>query len=303
MRLYLTLSLFVLGAVACGGALPPSSSAAALHRDLERIVTLADTEGWTIDRLQLNEALPDALMSLCRTTKETRQELSQWIETQLASQGSIEERYREKGNDFDGLEDLLTLTRIQMLLRTSMDSAAVDCPFWLEPKTDFIGRQLLDDRWFASFGGGGKGMSVVQAGEADYNFGGAGRLLVGRGFGRHATLLTGIELGGSAAFPKNEAGERGNLTLALDLVVPLIYRHRGVNTYWEIEAGYIAHTTEEDLKPAHGGHVGIAFGGTASRRRWFFPGAAFGISYERISEEQTLHILKLGFRVAIDIAR
>ncbi len=302
MRLCLTLALFFLG-TACGGALPPSSSAAALHRDFERIVTLADTEGWTIDRLQLDEALPDALMSLCRTKKETRQELSRWIDIQLASQGSIEERYKKNGNDFDGLEELLTLTRIQMLLRTSMSAAPADCPFWLEPTTNFMGRQLLDDRWFASFGGGGKGMSVVQAGEADYNFGGAGRLLVGRGFGRHATLLTGIELGGSAAFPKNEAGERGNLTLALDLVVPLIYRHRGVNTYWEFEAGYIAHTTEADLKPAHGGHVGIAFGGTASRRRWFFPGAAFGISYERISEEQALHIVKLGFRVAIDIAR
>lgn len=286
---------------ACSGALPPTTSSAALHRDLERIVTLADAEGWTIDRTQIDEALPGALMSMCQTTEQDRNELQQWLTVQIGKEGSLEKRYKQNGRSFDDLEDLVVLTRIQMLLAKSMASAE-DCPFWIEPKKDFGGRQILDNRWFASVGGGGKGMSVTQGGDTDYNFGGAGRLLLGRGLGRHATLLTGVELGGSAAFPKDAMGDRGNLTLALDLVVPLIYRHRSVNTYWEVEAGYVAHTTEDQFEPAHGAHFGLAFGGSTSRRRWLFPGAAFGVSYERISESQTLHVLKLGFRVAIDIA-
>lgn len=287
---------------ACGGALPPTSSSAALHRDLERIVTLADAEGWKIDRMQIEDALPNALMSVCQTTDQDRAELLKWLSVQIAKEGSLEERYKQNGRSFDDLENLLVLTRIQMLLTKSLAVAEADCPFWMEPNKHFTGRQILDHRWFASVGGGGKGMSVTQDGDTDYNFGGAGRLLLGRGFGRHATLLTGVELGGSAAFPKDAMGERGNLTLALDLVVPLIYRHRSVNTYWEVEAGYVGHTTEGKYDPAHGAHLGLAFGGSTSRRRWLFPGAAFGISYERISESQTLHVLKLGFRVAIDFA-
>ena len=48
--------------------------------------------------------------------------------------------------------------------------------------------------------------------------------------------------------------------------------------------------------------VTTAGGGSAARRRWIFPGAALGISYERIVEDKILHVVKVGFRVAFDIA-
>ena len=51
--------------------------------------------------------------------------------------------------------------------------------------------------------------------------------------------------------------------------------------------------------------IGIAFGGRAARRNWFLPGAVFGISYERTlpneSQGEPLNLIKLGFRVAIDV--
>ncbi len=288
---------------ACGGALPANRSSAALHRDLERLVTLADAEGWTIDRYKYEEALPWALMSVCQVSTEARAELLAWLDSQIARRGSLEEEYKRKGKDLGAVEDLLVLTRVRMLLGKSLETISEDCPFWLPEKQHFKGRQILDDRWIFSVGGGGKAMAVRQAGETDFNFGGAGRLLLGRGFGRHATLFTGIETGGIASFPRNENGERGNLTLAVDVVIPLVYRHRLVNTYWEVEAGYVAHTTEEELTPSHGMHFGASFGGSTARRRWLFPGAAFGISYERITEDRILHAVKLGFRVAIDFAK
>ena len=304
--MYLAAPLCVFAAmlsIACGGAVPPPTDSAALHRDLERLVELADAEGWSIDRVEVEEALPPALESVCRTTSTARLQLRDWLDAQIAAKGGdVEAVYKQRGNDLGNVSELLTLTRVRMLLQRSIEVSDADCPFWLRENPKFRGRQILDDRWFLSLGGGGKGIVVQQAGQADLNFGGAGRLLIGRGFGPHATLLAGLELGGSAAFPKGADGERGDLAVSVDIVAPLVYRHRRVNSYWELEAGYIAHTPEDTFDPAHGFHLGASLGGTASRRRWIFPGAAFGISYERVADDNTLHFIKLGFRVAIDVS-
>jgi hypothetical protein len=296
--------LFVLAVQACGSALPPDPTAAILHRDLERLVEIAGAEGWTIDRVEIEETLPSALMSVCQTTPEVRTQLLTWLDTQIAARGgSPREAYEAAGRDLDAIDTLLSLSRIHQLLSRSIESADTDCPFWLHPRDGFAGRQILDDRWLLSVGGGGKGIFVRQSGFMDLNFGGAGRALVGRAFGRHATLLTGLEIGGSAAFPKNQDGERGEVQIAADLVTPLVYRHRLVNSYWEVEAGYVGHVVEGESEVAHGARLGVAIGAQSSRRRWLFPGAAFGISYERIETDDVLHFVKLGFRVAIDIAR
>lgn len=288
---------------ACASALPRESSTAALHRDLERLVELTNTEGWTIDRIEVEETLPDALTSVCRTTPETRNRLLAWLNGEIDARGSSPKAmYEAKGKDLDSIETLLSLTRIRMVLVRSIEAADADCPFWVHPTENFSGQQILDGRWLLSVGGGGKGIVVSQAGDADLNFGGAGRILVGRAFGAHATLLTGMELGGSAAFPKNEDGGREDIAFAVDAVVPIVYRHRRVNSYWEVEAGYVAHIEENTNDAAHGGHLGVSVGASGARRRWLFPGAAFGISYEQIQQGDTLHVLKMGFRVALDIA-
>ncbi len=289
---------------ACARALPQEASTAALHRDLERLVGLTSTEGWSIDRIEVEETLPDALLSVCRTTPETRTQLLTWLNGQIDSQGgSPQAIYEARGRDFDSIETLLSLTRIRMLLVRSIEAADADCPFWIHPDENFAGQQILDGRWLLSVGGGGKGIVVSQAGEADLNFGGAGRILVGRAFGAHATVFTGVEIGGSAAFPKNEDGGRDDVAFAVDVVTPIVYRHRRVNSYWEVEAGYLAHLEEKTSDVSNGGHIGISVGASGSRRRWLFPGAAFGISYEQIWQDDTLHVLKLGFRVALDLAK
>ena len=284
--------------------MPAETATANLHRDLERIVELADTEGWSIDRVELEETLPAALMSVCRTEAATRAGLASWLDVEIERRGGdVQTAYEAKGRNLSAVDDLLILTRIRMLLSRSMEAAEVDCPFWIHPRGEFAGRQILDDRFLLSLGGGGKGIMVRQRGETDMNFGGAGRLLVGRAFGRHATVLTGMELGGSAAFPRDEEGERGSLAIAVDVAVPLVYRHRLVNSYWEIESGYVAHVVEGEEDPSHGVRLGLAVGGTTRRRRWIFPGVAFGVSYERIQEDKVLHMVKLGFRVALDMVR
>ncbi len=305
MRCLLTLILSALSLAACGSAQQPvQPSARTLHRDLERLVELKQTEGWTIDRVEVDETLPDALSSVCRTTPDSHQELLTWLDGRIAEEGgSPADAYEARGRDMGAIESLLSLTRIRMLLVRSMEAASADCPFWFRPKVSFRGQQVLDDRWLLSFGGGGKGILVGQGGEYDLHFGGAGRLLFGRAIGARATLLAGVEFGGSASFPKDEQGDRGEITVAVDAVVPLVYRHRRVNSYWEVEAGYLAHLEENNPDAAHGFHLGAAIGGSGKRRRWFFPGVAFGINYEQIRDDATLHVIKMGFRVVIDMAR
>ncbi|MBA2543563.1 MAG: hypothetical protein H0V17_28235, partial [Deltaproteobacteria bacterium] len=115
-------------------------------------------------------------------------------------------------------------------------------------------------------------------------------------------LYAGIEFGGSAAFPKDDLGMRGALELAADIVAPVVYRRTFTNSYLELEGGWIGRTTERDWKAYdHGFHVGFALGARALRKRFVFPGAALGISYERVWGDEDLTMFKIGARVSLDL--
>ncbi len=289
---------------ACSRSLPRGTAQTSLYRDVQRLVTLRSAAGWQIDRFEIEAMLPDVLMSLCQVAPADRQALMTWLDGRIrALGGPIETAYRARGKDLDAVDTLLEVTRIRKTLATAMATAEADCPFWLEPDPDFSGRQSSDDRWQVSAGGGGKGIIVSQEGQSDLNFGGAGRALLGRNLGLHWAIYSGLEAGGSAGFAKGEQGDRSNLLFAADLVAPVVVRYRLINAYWEFEAGYLAHVTEDDWTDiAHGFHVGAAFGGRTARVRWFFPGAALGISYERTYEDEgILDTFKVGFRAAFDL--
>ncbi len=298
-------SLFlVLGALGCTRNLPKDRPAAALYRDLTRIVSLTETAGWGIDRREVDALLPSALDSLCRVEPMSREALRVWLDEQIVEHGGpVEEAWRRRGKKLRKVSGLLTMTRVRAVLGHAMVQADMDCPFWLEPDPAFRCRQISDGRFSLSFGGGGKGIAVAQGDRKDLNFGGAGRLLFGRVLTSRSALYLGVELGAAASFPKDDTGERTSLLFGFDLVTPLVYRHTLTNTYLEAEAGWVGHVTEDDLQDFdHGFHVGVAFGGRASRRRFVFPGAALGLSYERTVPDDAppLHAVKLGFRVAFD---
>jgi hypothetical protein len=291
---------------ACARQLPPEPASSVLYRDLQRLVTVEAAAGWKIDRLEVESILPEALMSVCQVPPANRFALMRWLDDRISAQGGpVEDAFVRTGGDLDAVADLLETTRIHLTLRRALDVAETDCPFWIVPTERFGGRQISDDRWQLSFGGGGKGIFVYQDEQADIYFGGAGRILVGRNLGDRWALYVGAEGGASASFPKDESGDRGALVLGLDLVIPAVVRYRMVNTYLELEAGYLARVTEDDLYDLEDGiHVGVAVGGRATRQRWFFPGAALAISYERTfpdGGDLQLQTVKVGFRVAIDM--
>lgn len=293
-----------LALVACGGTRRPPEHPIerALFRDLERQVTVAAATGWGIDRTEIEGMLETALDEVCRVHPLARRSLARWLDDQIATQGGdVEIAWRERGKDLKKVENLLVLTRVRLLLRRAEDSAH-ECPFWLEPEDHYKGRQISERRWQLSLGGGGKAISLQEGNNVDISAGGAGRLMFGRMFAGGDGLYVGLEIGGSAEFPKDEMGNRGQLELAADVVTPLVYRKNFLNSFVELDAGWIGRTTERDWNHYdHGFHVGAAFGARALRTRFVFPGASFGISYERVWGDDDLTMIKVGARVSLDL--
>jgi hypothetical protein len=298
-------ALAALALPACARRVPPDRPAAALYRDLERMVGFGETTGWHIDRIEIDRLMTGALESVCRTPVASRELLAGWLAAEIAALGGpVEEAYRKRGRSLDRVDALLTLSRIERTFAAARAAAAADCPFWIEPDPGFAGRQISDDRWQLSVGGGGKGILLRQGGETDASFGGAGRLLFGRTFGSRAALYAGLELGGNGRFPRGPDGERQNLEIGYDVVAPLVYRHTLVSSYLEVEAGWLGTGREAATDQLdHGVHLGVSFGARALRTRWFFPGGALGLSWERTfpTDGPPLYTVKLGFRGVIDL--
>ena len=86
-RQSLLLIILLTAASACARRLPPDRSAAALYRDLERLVTVAETTGWGIDRKEVEGLESEALDSLCRVDPLARRNLREWLDGEVARAG------------------------------------------------------------------------------------------------------------------------------------------------------------------------------------------------------------------------
>ena len=281
---------------------PKDPTERALFLDLERQVTVAAATGWGVDKLEIDGMLESALDSVCRVDMLGRRGLHAWLDGEITRLGGpVEDAWRKRGKKLSKVDDLLVLHRVRLLLDRA-DQLSLECPFWLEPQNPFGGRQISENRWQLTFGGGGTGSVIQQGGQQDISAGGAGRLLIGRMLADGDGIYIGGEVGGSAQFPKDAMGERTSLELGLDVLAPIVYRHTLLNTYWEVEAGWLGHATEQDWGDIDNGmHVGFAFGGRALRQRFLFPGAVLAIAYERLFlDGDDLVSIKLGARVQFD---
>jgi hypothetical protein len=274
-----------------------------LFHDLERLVTVTATIGWGADAVEIDGMMKGTLDSVCRVDPLARRALAEWLDGAIRRLGGpVEAAWRARGKSLSKVDELLVLTRIQKLLARAEERAG-DCPFWLEPEVPFHGRQVSEQSWQLMFGGGGKGIVVRQGERFDLSFGGAGRLLLGRTFTNGHSAYAGLEVGASASFPKNDSGERTALAIGIDVVAPVVYRRTLTNTYVEVEAGWLGRASEQDWSAIdHGIHAGIAVGARALRTRFVFPGAAFGLSWERtFLDGDDVTLFKFGARVTFDL--
>jgi hypothetical protein len=281
---------------------PKDPTERALYRDLERQVTVAAATGWGVDKLEIDGMLDPALDSVCRVDALGRRGLREWLDAEISRLGGpVDVAWRDRGKKLSKVSDLLVLHRVRLLLVRS-DELSLECPFWLEPENPFRGRQISEHRWALLAGGGGTA-SALQKGEIqDVSAGGSGRLLLGRKLADGDGIYFGAEIGGSAQIPKDENGQRTSVQIGVDVLTPIVFRRTLLNTYWEVEAGWLGHSTENDWGAIDQGvHVGFAFGGRTLRQRFVFPGAVLAVAYERLFlGGDDLHILKLGARVQFD---
>jgi hypothetical protein len=281
---------------------PKDPTERALYLDLQRHVTVTAATGWGIDKLEIEGVLDSTLDSVCRVDALGRRGLREWLDAEISRLGGpVEAAWRQRGKKLSKVDDLLTLHRVRLLL-VRADEMSLECPFWIEPENPFEGRQISEHRWALAFGGGGTVSAFVQGDTRDVSAGGSGRLLIGRKLANGDGVYVGADVGGSAQIPKDETGERTSLTIGVDLMTPIVYRRTLLNTYWEVEAGWLAHSTEKDWGAVDQGvHLGFAFGGRALRQRFLFPGAVLGLAYERLFlAGDDLVTLKLGARVNFD---
>jgi hypothetical protein len=308
IRLVLCLATAGLAACAHLSAAPPPAAGpdgAALFRDLQRLVSVRGARGWQIDRLAVADLEGDALHSTCRTRPEAREALLSWVDAELVRRGGpVEKAWLREERRLGRIRDLLELTRIRMVLAHAVGAAPLDCPFWLEPDGGFRGLQIADDRFQLVLEGGGRLIALRTGHRTDLSAGGAGRVLVGRSFGRRLGVLVGAELTGSAELPRDGDGDRTRVVFALDIATPLVLRWRLVNSFFEVAGGPLVHLTELDTRPIPGVHASVAFGVRALRERFVIPGVAIALAYERTlpaDRRPALTLLKIGLRVALDI--
>jgi hypothetical protein len=282
-------------------ALPSGQASRALYIDARKVVELGEQLEWVIDEYEIAEALPEVVPSVCETPEEDRLALMRWLDRRIAEEGgSAEAVYHANGRDIDAATDVLRLERIRALLLKAEEEAERTCPFWLEPDPEFEGAQNLDSTTIIGESVGSGGL-IIQNGEVGVGGGGGGRLLLSYGFASRVTIATGLELGASAAFPEDEAGNR-TLQAQFGGAVPILFRFWDRLSLVDLEAA-LAFRYVNDSIGTPGFRVSAGYGLSSLRISRFMPYVVVWVGYEFQPEREgfgTQHSILVGTRVGIN---
>jgi hypothetical protein len=130
---------FALSALSACAPLPPTVTGRALYIDARKALSGESRLGWTVDRVELEEAAAQVEPSACRVTPAERQALRSWVAARVAASGGPAEAQYRAGRDIDDLQDVLELERVGALLDQVELHMPEDCPFWVEPDPEFEG--------------------------------------------------------------------------------------------------------------------------------------------------------------------
>lgn len=254
-----------------------------LLADVERIVSVEQSLGWFVDRRAYEEVLPATLQSVCRADPAARIEARTELERRARELGDSRALFARAGRELDGdTKEALFVERQLGALNHAMDRASVDCPFYVEPEPDFIGRQTDRNRFTLSLETGG--MLQLRRTEGDWTFGGGGtaRILPGWGFGGAVTLLAGAEFGGGAMIRPNVRPTQ--LAINYFPAIPFVVRFHDVSWHYDAEVAPVALFQADDQDFSYGVRVGGTIGVAALRTRGFLPWAGLAVAYERYFE-------------------
>jgi hypothetical protein len=184
---------------------------------------------------------------------------------------------------------------MRQVLEMASSGADKDCPFWVEPRRGYDGRQTDRNRFTLSLETGGLLQIRQTAGSFTYGGGGVARILPGYGFG-HVSVLAGIEFAGGAMLRQRE-GESGFVVNYFPAIPALVRVHpsRARNWHFDFEAAAVSLFQADDGRFSYGGRAGFAVGLSALRTRFIIPWAGAAIAYE--------HYFPGGGRAAADFVR
>lgn len=313
-------ALFARAALAQEAASPPagggdsaagegeSAAVASLLFDVRKVVEVQVSTGWKIDRYEYEKMMPDALLSVCRTTDETRsfaQAAAAREVTRLG--GPLKDALERNGNRIDDLKDLLFATRVEHVLGEAVRRAPEECPLWVKPQRDFRSVQAGVDRFFLAAEGGGQGLLQYAVDHAPgttgftLGGGGGGRVLLGRGFGQAWSVRVGPEMSGTALVQRD--GSTTSLPLQFQWALPVVVRYTDVSWHYNAEVAPLAMWAENDTKLRYGFRFGLMIGISALQVRSFIPWAGVGGAIEAFPDTDgrtVLVNLKGGLRAGVD---
>lgn len=246
--------------------------------DLERIVKAEESSGWFLDATHLTALYPTMLQTVCRATEKARQTALAEVARQSQEAGDPKGLFANTGQINDEVEAALSKQRQRDLLRFTVDGAARDCPFWIQPKPGFPGRQTYQERWFLTFESGGLLQLRRTLGDWTYGGGGVGRLLGGYGVHRRVSLLFGAEFAGGAMLRPGE--ERTSFVINYFPAIPLLLRIHSVAWHYDFELAGVSLFQADNTQFSFGTRAGFSLGVSALRTRFFIPWAGAAFAYE-----------------------
>jgi hypothetical protein len=284
-------------------SLPHDPTQRALYVDARKALHGENRLGWTVDRVEIEEAAAQTELSACRVSEQDRRKLRHWVAARIASEGGpAEVRYR-RGEDIDDLDDLLDLERTLRLLESMEHHLPEDCPFWVEPEPDFKGLHSATRRFMLIAESMGAGSLLIRSGAVRVAGGGSARLLASYGFPSRLQLAVGAEGGGDAVLEKEADGSLSPAG-AFRFGVPAWLRLHDLDRIYDVELAAISRLENGRLAP-WGGRIALGGGVTGLRRLGFMPSIELWLGYELFPAqdgEPAQHALRLGTRVGLDYA-
>ena len=290
----------VLLVTACA-TLPRDRTQRGLYIDARKALGGEHRLGWTVDRIEIEEAAAHTEPSACMVDETSRTALIEWVRAQIAADGGpAAERFR-RGEEKSDLSHVIDLEQTLALLEAVERHLPEDCPFWMAPEETFDGQHTVARRFMLIAESMGAGSLLIQSGTVRAAGGGSARILASYGFAERFQVATGAEGGGDAVLAKDEDGGLAPLG-AFRFGLPLWLRLHDIDRIYDVELAAISRLNDGKLN-RWGMRAAIGGGVTGLRRLGFMPSLQMWLGYEIFPAQHgdaTQHALRLGTRVGFD---
>ena len=281
----------------------PATQADALVRDLMTIVHVAERKVWSIDRYEINEIMPDALLSVCTATDRVRGAAAAQLTSKIKALGGPARELHAASLGADPrIDDIVTLERSLALLERAVKESNQDCPFTLKQSEPFFERQRPTGRLFLSSEGGG--LVNIRLSESDQRAGGggSGRFMVGYGLSHDWSVRSGMEFGGAGLL--DEELDTEDIEVTFYSAIPLTFRHRSQLWHQDIAVAAVAVGNFWNEAPQFAARLGTLIGFTYTRlgRAQPWGGVKLGVEYAPGYDDfEEAITFRVGLRLGADL--